>query len=84
MSAAGDTAQRIRGILSQVLGVPESGIGSGFSAASNPEWTSLNHLMLMSQLESEFGVFFSNQEIQDLNSFDRIVEAIAKRSASGA
>ena len=84
MSAAGDTAARIRGILSQVFGVPENSIGSGFSAASNPEWTSLNHLMLMSQLESEFGVFFSNQEIQDLTSFDRIVEAITLRAAPDA
>jgi acyl carrier protein len=81
--SADDIATRVRDILAQILGVPQSDIGSGFSADSSPAWTSLNHLMLMSQLESEFGVFFSNQEIQDLTSYDRIVGALSTR-AGGA
>ena len=78
-----EIAPRLRGILAQVLGVPEATIVNGFSAATNPEWTSLNHLMLMSQLESEFGVFFTNQEVQDLTSYDSIVTALTKRARPG-
>jgi acyl carrier protein len=73
---------RVRAILSQVLGVPEEGIGPGFSADSASEWTSLNHLMLVSQIESEFGVFFSSQEVQQLTSLDRIVTALTGRSGA--
>jgi acyl carrier protein len=67
---------RVREILSQVLGVPTEGIGPGFSSDSAPEWTSLNHLMLVSQIEGEFGVFFSTQDVQALTSFDAIVAAL--------
>jgi acyl carrier protein len=81
---AGDVAGRVRTLLAQVLGVPGDRIGPGFSAESSPEWTSLNHLMLVSQLENEFGVFFSNQEVQELTSFDRIVTAVTGRGGSGA
>lgn len=81
---AGDVAARVRGMLAQVLGVPADRIGPGFSAESTPEWTSLNHLMLVSQVENEFGVFFSNQEVQGLTSFDRIVSAVAGRAGPGA
>jgi acyl carrier protein len=70
---------RVRALLSQVLGVAPEAIGPNFSTDTAPAWTSLNHLMLISQVESEFGVFFTNQEIQQLTSFDRIVEAIAGR-----
>jgi acyl carrier protein len=75
---------RVREILSQVLGVPTGSIGPGFSSDSAPEWTSLNHLMLVSQIESEFGVFFSTHEVQKLTSFDAIVAALKGQGGTGA
>jgi acyl carrier protein len=83
MTPADENLSRLRDILAQVLGTPADRIGPGFSAESAPEWTSLNHLMLISQLESEFGVFFTNQEVQQLTSFDRIAAAIAGRNQPG-
>jgi len=71
-------------VLAQVLDVPPAKIGPDVSAESTPAWTSLNHLMLVSQLESEFGVFFTNQQIRELTSLDRIVAAIAGHGAGGA
>lgn len=82
--SAGDVEVRVRAILAQVLGVPADRIGPGFSADSAPEWTSLNHLMLVSQVESEFDVFFSHQQVQGLTSFDQIVSAVAGRTGTGA
>jgi acyl carrier protein len=75
---------RVRELLAQVLGVPSNSIGPEFSATSTPAWTSLNHLMMISQVESEFGVFFSNQQIRDVTSFKGIVEAVANHLHSGA
>ena len=80
MTPTDEIPAKLREILAQVLGAPQDRIGPGFSAESAPEWTSLNHLMLISQLESEFGVFFTNQEVQQLTSFDRIVAALAGRN----
>jgi acyl carrier protein len=36
--------------------------------------------MLISQLESEFGVVFSNQEVRELTSFTAIVAALERRT----
>ena len=83
MSGADEIASRVRGVLAQVLDVPASTIGPDLTAESTPAWTSLNHLMLISQLEGEFGIVFTNQQIQELTSFDRIVAAIAGHGAGG-
>jgi acyl carrier protein len=77
-------ADRVRAVLAEVLDVPAAGIGQGFSAASVASWNSLNHLMMVSQLETEFGVIFSNEEMQALNSFDAIVELLGRRLDSVA
>jgi acyl carrier protein len=71
-------------LLAQVLDVPAASVGPDFSASSSGAWTSLNHLMLISQLENEFGVVFSNQEIKGLTSFVAIVEALDRRLDSVA
>ena len=60
MSGTADVEARVRELLAQVLDVPASEVGPGFTEASTANWTSLNHLMLVSQLESEFGLFLSN------------------------
>ena len=77
-------APRVREMLAQVLDVPPASIGPEFSATSSGAWSSLNHLMLISQLESEFGVVFSNQEIRELTSFSAIVDTIGRRLDSVA
>jgi len=74
-----EIAPRVRDLLAQVMDVTPASVGPGFSSESTAAWTSLNHLMLISQLEDEFEVIFSNQEIRDLISFDRIVEAVGRR-----
>jgi acyl carrier protein len=74
----------VRELLAQVLDVPATSVGPDFSASSSSAWTSLNHLMLMSQLENEFGVVFSNQEIRELTSFTAIVETLDRRLDSVA
>ncbi|HET6579917.1 MAG TPA: acyl carrier protein [Gemmatimonadales bacterium] len=81
MSGSPAVEARVRELLAQVLDMPASDVGPGLTQASAPSWTSLNHLMLVSQLESEFGLFLSNEEIRQLTSYDRIVETVARPSA---
>jgi acyl carrier protein len=84
VSDQAQVAPRVRRLLSQVLDVPEASVGPGLSASSSPAWTSLNHLMLISQLETEFGVVFSNQEIRQLTSYTAIVDTLGRRLGSVA
>jgi acyl carrier protein len=76
-------ATRVREVLAQVLDLPEAEVGPELSADTSGAWTSLNHLMLVSQIESEFGVVFSNQEIKDLTSFSAILQTLTRRLDSG-
>ena len=77
-------ASRVREVVAQVLDLPPAEIEPELSAATSSAWTSLNHLMLISQLENEFGIVFSNQEIKDLTSYSAIVEALSRRLDSVA
>jgi acyl carrier protein len=82
MTESSAIGSRVARVLAQVLDLPEPKVGPGLSATTSAAWTSLNHLMLISQLENEFGVVFSNQEIRELVSFDAIVAALGRRLPS--
>ena len=84
VSDQGQVAARVSRLLSQVLDVPEASVGPDLTSSSSSAWTSLNHLMLISQLENEFGVVFSNQEIRQLTSFTAIVDTLGRRLGSVA
>ena len=84
MTDRGQIPARVREIMAQVLDLSPDAIGTELSTTSSTAWTSLNHLMLVSQLEGEFGVVFSNQEIKGLTSFPAIVETLARRLDSVA
>jgi acyl carrier protein len=84
MTDRAEVSGRIREIMAQVLDLSPEAIDRNLSTATSSAWTSLNHLMLVSQLESEFGVVFSNQEIKELSSFPAIVEILGRRLDSVA
>lgn len=84
MSDRAAVAAKVRDVMAQVLDLRPAEIGPELSADSSSAWTSLNHLMLISQLENEFGVVFSNQEIKELTSFPAILEILIRRLDSVA
>ena len=84
MSDRAEVAAKVRDVMAQVLDLRPAEIGPELSADSSSAWTSLNHLMLISQLENEFGVVFSNQEIKELTSFPAILEILIRRLDSVA
>jgi acyl carrier protein len=77
-------ATRVREVVAQVMDLPAEDVGPGLSASTSTAWTSLNHLMLISQLENEFGVVFSSQEIKELTSYSAILETLGRRLDSVA
>jgi acyl carrier protein len=79
MTDRAEISARVKHVLSQVLDLPAGSIGPDVSASSSPAWTSLNHLMMISQLESEFGIVFTNQEIRELTSFNAILATLDNR-----
>ena len=64
-----------------VLAVLRTILKQEFNSSSNitrkhaPNWDSLKHIEIMFALEDELGVVFSEQELADLDDFQKIVEA---------
>lgn len=79
MTDRSQVADRLRVVMAQVLDLEPADVGPGLTSATSAAWTSLNHLMLVSQLENEFGVVFSNQEIKELTSYTAILETLTRR-----
>jgi acyl carrier protein len=84
MSDRAQVATRVREVMAQVLDLSPAEVDPKLSAETSSAWTSLNHLMLISQLEGEFSLVFSNREIKELTSFPAILEVIARRLDSVA
>ncbi len=72
----------VRELLARVTDTDPAAVGPGFDCARTAGWSSLQHLMLVSQLEARFEVTFSNQEIPALATYDAIVRALAARLGS--
>jgi acyl carrier protein len=84
MNDQSPTTVRLREVMAQVLDLPPDEVGPQLSTETSSTWTSLNHLMLISQLESEFGIVFSSQEVKGLTSFSAILDALERRRDSVA
>ena len=74
-------------ILGKVKGVFKAAMGDNVEVDMNTEkpmvaeWDSLNHLNLVVELESAFGLDLSMKEIEELTSVKKIVEIISSRAA---
>ena len=69
---------RIREIMSDVLGVPKENLNDTSSTMTMENWDSLNHMKLVMALEEEFGVQFTDEEILQMQDVVSITKVIAK------
>jgi acyl carrier protein len=71
--------QKIKQTIAQVLGIDESEVSDSATAGVTKNWDSLRHMTLILSLEEEFGIQFSDDEVLDLISYQKIYSAIAAR-----
>jgi acyl carrier protein len=57
---------RIRNVVSSVLGVSENMITEDLSFKSLLDWDSLKHINLVTALEDEFEIEFTDEEISEM------------------
>lgn len=63
--------ERLRQLVADILDVPANEVGEGLDFTTLPNWSSLQQMMFVSQLESEFGVSLTNQQIRELTTWER-------------
>ncbi len=69
---------RLKKILSKVLGVQEADINNESSPDNIESWDSFNGLMLVSELENEFKISFTIDEVVGIKNVGEIKEALIK------
>lgn len=70
--------KRLNEILSRVLGIKENEINDKTSPGSVDSWDSFNGLMLVSELEKEFNVKFTMDEIVAVKCVKDIKDSLKK------
>ncbi len=72
---------KLKQILSKVLGVSETNINDDSSPDNIESWDSFNGLMLVSELENEFKISFTIDEVVNVKTVGDIKKALIKHGA---
>lgn len=73
-------SQQVRGVVSDVLGVPVASINADSSPQTIESWDSVQHLSLVMALEQALGVQFQPEEIDKMRTVGAIEAlVVAKR-----
>ena len=67
--------KEIKEIMMSVLGVAENEIEEDSAIGDLPNWDSLNHLRIISEIERKFGIQFTPDVLMDLEDFSDMVKA---------
>jgi acyl carrier protein len=73
-----DTDRKLKEIVAKVLLIDESKITDVMSRKTVKEWDSMAHLMLVSELESAFGVTMDDDSIMEIQTVADIKKTIQK------
>lgn len=75
---------RVKGVMSGVLGVDADSIGEDTSVDTVPDWDSIRQINLVLALEDEFGLLLPEDRVVDLLSYPIVVETIREAVAANA
>jgi len=68
--------------MADVLNVDARSIYSDTSRVNNGAWDSLSHINLVVALEQEFGISFDIDEIENMISFENVVQLVESKASA--
>ena len=74
--------QKLINSFQEALGLDTSSIVDTLTYQSVPEWDSISHMILISQLEEDFNVSLETDDVIDMSSFAKAREILAKHGVS--
>jgi acyl carrier protein len=72
--------QRIKSVMAMTFGLDVNRVGNDASPDTLERWDSLKHMQLILSLEEEFSVEFSDDQVTNLVSYQKIFDAIRDMS----
>lgn len=70
--------QKLAEIFHDALGIQTSLINDSLVYQGVPEWDSISHMVLISQIEEGFKVSLDTEDVIDMNSFSKAKEILVK------
>lgn len=70
--------EKLKEVIGDTLDLDENNIGNETTYDAIEKWDSLNHLRLVTALESEFDITLTMDEINTMDSYSRIVQLVTK------
>ena len=68
-------------IVSEIFKIPEENIKDELSSKTIPEWDSMNYLLFIAELEKQFNVSFSMDEVMNADSLGTIKNMMREKGA---
>ncbi len=69
--------QKLADVIAETLEIKPSEVTPETERDGHPTWDSFNHLRLMTAIEEEFGVQFSMDEIEGIETFGQLDQLLA-------
>ncbi len=79
MTSTPDVSQQVRRILADELGINISYVTDSGGLRSIKGWTSLTHVRIITGLEKYFQITFSNSELVEMTTVQKITHAVEKK-----
>ena len=73
-----DNLKKYNDVFCRVLSVNESELNENFTFKDMPQWDSVAHLSLISELEDEFDILFESEDILHYGSYLNGIEILKK------
>ena len=70
--------QKLRKIFSEALGIDESLVTDALSYNSIPEWDSIAHMALISEIDDAFDTMLDTDDVLDMSTFAKAKEILSK------
>jgi len=68
-------------IVGEIFKIPEENITDDLSSKTIPEWDSMNYLLFIAELEKQFNVSFSMDEVMNADSLGAIKVILKSKGA---
>lgn len=68
-------------IVNQIFSIPEEKIKDELSSADIPDWDSMNYLLFIAELEKEFNLSFSMDEVMNVQTLGDLRKLVEKRKS---
>ncbi|TFG34076.1 acyl carrier protein [Candidatus Thorarchaeota archaeon] len=76
-----DTEDRLLFILSKALLLDKNEIHDDLRRKDFEPWDSMNHLIIVSEIENEFSIFFEDEEVVDIWTVGDLKQLLTKKLA---